>query len=68
MLVVRPTRLENTLNYGMERVWSIAYIKGSNSVGVGMDEGAVVVKIGREEPVGLGFMRREEPGGPEFRG
>jgi coatomer subunit beta' len=24
-------RLENTLNYGMERVWSISYIKGSNS-------------------------------------
>ena len=24
-------RLENTLNYGMERVWALAYSKGSNS-------------------------------------
>lgn len=24
-------RLENTLNYGMERVWALAYVKGSNS-------------------------------------
>ncbi len=24
-------RLENTLNYGMERVWALGYVKGSNS-------------------------------------
>ena len=23
-------RLEHTLNYGMERAWSLAYLKGSN--------------------------------------
>ena len=28
-------RLENTLNYGMERVWAVGYVKGSNSVAVG---------------------------------
>ena len=28
-------RLENTLNYGMERVWAVAYLKGSNSIAVG---------------------------------
>lgn len=28
-------RLENTLNYGMERVWAVAYVKGSNSIAVG---------------------------------
>ncbi|KAL4457362.1 hypothetical protein ABPG75_012227 [Micractinium tetrahymenae] len=44
-------RLENTLNYGMERVWAVAYVKGSNSIAVGYDEGCVMVKLGREEPV-----------------
>mmetsp|Transcript_39675 Transcript_39675/g.101404 ORF Transcript_39675/g.101404 Transcript_39675/m.101404 type:complete len:961 (+) Transcript_39675:176-3058(+) len=44
-------RLENTLNYGMERVWSISYIKGSNSIALGYDEGCTMIKIGREEPV-----------------
>ncbi|GAB4823453.1 hypothetical protein N2152v2_010499 [Parachlorella kessleri] len=44
-------RLENTLNYGMERVWAVAYLKGSNSIAVGYDEGCVMVKLGREEPV-----------------
>ena len=34
----------------MERVWSIATQRGSNTVAIGYDEGAVVVKIGREEP------------------
>eukprot|EP00775_Hariotina_reticulata_P003983 gene3983-4236_t len=44
-------RLENTLNYGMERVWAVGVMKGSNSVCFGFDEGVAVVKIGREEPV-----------------
>ncbi|KAJ9505015.1 hypothetical protein QJQ45_029931, partial [Haematococcus lacustris] len=44
-------RLENTLDYRMERVWGIGYLKGSNSIAVGYDEGTVMVKIGREEPV-----------------
>ncbi|ACO68820.1 predicted protein [Micromonas commoda] len=44
-------RLENTLNYGLERVWAIAVMKGSNSVSVGYDEGTVMFKIGREDPV-----------------
>ena len=44
-------RLENTLNYGLERVWGIAVMKGSNSVSVGYDEGTVMFKIGREDPV-----------------
>jgi coatomer subunit beta' len=43
-------RLENTLNYGMERVWAIGYIKGSNDVAFGYDEGIIAVKLGREEP------------------
>ena len=44
-------RLENTLNYGMERVWSISTVRGSNAVAVGYDEGCVMLKMGREEPV-----------------
>jgi len=44
-------RLEKTLNYGMERVWSVAYLKGTNLLGLGYDEGAVLLKLGKEEPV-----------------
>ena len=44
-------RLENTLSYGLERAWSLAVMKGSNDVACGYDEGTVMFKIGREEPV-----------------
>ncbi|XP_022845701.1 coatomer subunit beta'-2-like isoform X1 [Olea europaea var. sylvestris] len=44
-------RLENTLNYGLERVWAIGCIKGSRRVVIGYDEGTIMVKIGREVPV-----------------
>ena len=43
-------RLENTLNYGFERVWSIAYMRGTNCIGIGYDEGTIAIKLGREEP------------------
>jgi hypothetical protein len=43
--------LKNTLNYGLERVWAIGYLKNSNKVAIGYDEGAIMIKIGREEPV-----------------
>jgi hypothetical protein len=39
-------RLENTLNYGMERVWTLGVQKGSNTVAMGFDEGVVAIKIG----------------------
>jgi coatomer subunit beta' len=38
-------RLENTLNYGMERVWAIAYLRGSNDVAIGYDEGTIAIKV-----------------------
>jgi coatomer subunit beta' len=44
-------RLEATLNYLLERVWSIAVLKGSNSAAIGYDEGTVVIKLGSEEPI-----------------
>lgn len=31
-------RLESTLSYGMERVWALGVVKGSNSVALGFDE------------------------------
>ncbi|GAA5900352.1 hypothetical protein JCM5296_001406, partial [Sporobolomyces johnsonii] len=43
-------RLENTLDYGLERAWCVAYARKGNDVAFGFDEGAVVVKLGREEP------------------
>ncbi|KAJ6715238.1 COATOMER SUBUNIT BETA'-1 [Salix viminalis] len=43
--------LENTLNYGLERVWAVGYMKGSRRIVIGYDEGTIMVKIGREEPV-----------------
>ena len=43
-------RLEKTLNYGMERVWTVAYLKGSNVLCLGYDEGTVMIKMGRDEP------------------
>lgn len=38
-------RLENTLNYGMERVWCISGQPGSNSVAIGYDEGSIIIKV-----------------------
>jgi hypothetical protein len=39
-------RLESTLNYGLERVWSIACQRGSNNVALGYDEGSIMIKVG----------------------
>lgn len=44
-------RLEDTINEGKERVWSIACRKGLNSVGIGYDEGVLMLKLGRDEPL-----------------
>lgn len=43
-------RLEKTLNYGMERIWALGYLKGSNKVALGCDDGCVMIKLGSEEP------------------
>ena len=44
-------RLESTLNYGLERCWTLDVAKGSSKVAAGYDEGTVVVKLGHEVPV-----------------
>ena len=38
-------RLETTLNYGLERVWCIAHMRGFNDVCIGYDEGSVMIKV-----------------------
>ncbi|KAJ5711341.1 hypothetical protein N7488_005497 [Penicillium malachiteum] len=43
-------RLEQSLSYGLERAWCVAYQRGQQGVAMGFDDGAVVVKMGREEP------------------
>lgn len=43
--------MENSLNFGMERIWSIGVCRGTNAVSVGYDEGVVLLKMGSEEPV-----------------
>ncbi|KAF4583151.1 coatomer beta' subunit [Ophiocordyceps camponoti-floridani] len=43
-------RFEQSLNYSLERAWCVAYQKGQQGVAVGFDDGAVVIKLGREEP------------------
>nr|CAG4638264.1 EOG090X01FO [Cyclestheria hislopi] len=43
-------RLETTLNYGLERVWTICCLPGSNNIALGYDEGSIMIKLGREEP------------------
>lgn len=44
-------RLETTLHYGMERVWTMACIQSSNKIAIGFDEGSIVIKLGQEEPI-----------------
>lgn len=43
-------RFEQSLNYNLERAWCVSYQKGKQGIAVGFDDGAVVVKLGREEP------------------
>ncbi|GMH35365.1 hypothetical protein BSKO_03233 [Bryopsis sp. KO-2023] len=44
-------RLEDTVSEGKERVWAIGYMKGQNGIAVGYDEGILMLKLGREEPL-----------------
>ncbi|QHN94661.1 Coatomer subunit [Arachis hypogaea] len=41
-------RLQNTLKFDLERIWSIGYKKGSSRVAFGCDKGFVIVKINIE--------------------
>lgn len=43
-------RLEQSLSYGLERAWCVSVQRGKQGIAMGFDDGAVVVKMGREEP------------------
>lgn len=43
-------RIESIHNYGFDRVWSVATLRGSNHVAFGFDDGLVCVQLGKEEP------------------
>lgn len=45
-MVVVSYRLETTLNYLLERLWSVACLPGTNDVALGFDEGEIVVVDG----------------------
>lgn len=44
-------RNEQTLNYGLKRVWAVHPLPSSNYVAIGFDEATVVIKIGNEIPM-----------------
>lgn len=44
-------RAESTLNYGMERAWSLASMPSSNKLAIGYDEGTIVLQLGPDAPV-----------------
>ncbi|KAI5287866.1 Coatomer subunit beta' [Ascosphaera aggregata] len=43
-------RLEQSLSYGLERAWCVSYQRGQQGIALGFDDGAVVLKMGRDEP------------------
>ena len=43
-------RPEKLVNEAMERAWALAAVRGSNVLAVGYDEGALVLKFGRDQP------------------
>eukprot|EP00921_Rhytidocystis_pertsovi_P015616 GHVQ01024830.1.p1 GENE.GHVQ01024830.1~~GHVQ01024830.1.p1 ORF type:complete len:844 (+),score=76.21 GHVQ01024830.1:281-2812(+) len=44
-------RLETTLSYMMDRVWSMSVIRGGSAVALGYDEGTMVIKLGSDSPI-----------------
>mgnify|MGYP001571878758 CR=1 FL=1 len=50
-LSTQTWRLEQSFNYGMNRAWTISCRGKTNRVAVGYDNGLVVLRIGKEEPV-----------------
>ena len=44
-------KIATQLPYGLKRVWSIAAVPETNAVAFGFDEGTIVIKIGKEQPL-----------------
>lgn len=47
----RTYKLEQTLNWSMERAWCVATRAALNMVAIGFETGALALRIGRDEPV-----------------
>lgn len=43
-------KLEQSLNYGLERAWCVSYQRAQQHIAIGYDDGMVVLKMGREQP------------------
>lgn len=43
-------KLEQSLNYGLERAWCVSYQRQKQHIAIGYDDGMVVLKMGREQP------------------
>ena len=41
----------NQLNFGLKRIWAMSAVPENNAVAFGFDEGTVVIKIGKENPL-----------------
>ena len=41
--------LETTMSDGLERVWCITAMRGSNTLAIGYDKGSVAINLGCEE-------------------
>ncbi|KAI8867406.1 Coatomer, beta' subunit [Ramicandelaber brevisporus] len=44
-------RMENSLNYGLDRPWCISFHPSSNVAALGFDGGVVVIQLGKEDAV-----------------
>lgn len=44
-------RVATNLNYALDRAWSIGYQRNSISLALGFEEGTVVIKLGKDDPV-----------------
>lgn len=42
-------RSEKTLNYGMERVWTLSCLPDSNKVAIGYDDGVAMIKVEKKK-------------------
>ncbi|CAI7719498.1 coatomer subunit beta, putative [Plasmodium vivax] len=51
-------KLESTLNYNMDRCWSLCAKKTKNDLCIGYDEGLVVIQIGSDKPIFAMFKNK----------
>ena len=41
--------LESTLDFGFERCWAVASLRGNNRIALGFDQAMLIIEISREE-------------------